>query len=333
MMAFIPTSTLVVLLLCATALVCRVALSVLARFGWQRRWCHQGGTALSGGHVGALELSFSSIVLLLGEVAVLGGVMMYCYVCEHAPLFPHGGKVYDRDYFWFLFVAFLGAGALTWHRTMERGKPAPPAVLNREQTEEWKGWMQFLFLIYHYYHSTEVYNVIRVLIACYVWMTGFGNFSFFYIKQDFTFARFAQMMWRLNFLVAVLCMTTNNPYVLYYICPLHTFYFLMVLALMACGRHLNRSKWGIRRKILTCGVAIFAVWDIPGVFNVVFGFLPQTPGLGAKKGVRHEWHFRSGLDHWAAYVGAVFALSFPLYSHWILKRCEAGGSPAAAVER
>ena len=60
-------------------------------------------------------------------------------------------------------------------------------VLNREQTEEWKGWMQFMFLLYHYYAAEEVYNSIRVMITCYVWMTGFGNFSFFYIKRDFGF--------------------------------------------------------------------------------------------------------------------------------------------------
>jgi N-acetylneuraminate 9-O-acetyltransferase len=56
-------------------------------------------------------------------------------------------------------------------------------ILNRDQTEEWKGWMQFMFLMYHYYHAEEVYNAIRIMITCYVWMTGFGNFSFFYIKQ------------------------------------------------------------------------------------------------------------------------------------------------------
>lgn len=47
--------------------------------------------------------------------------------------------------------------------------------------------MQFMFLMYHYYHAEEVYNAIRIMITCYVWMTGFGNFSFFYIKQVFIF--------------------------------------------------------------------------------------------------------------------------------------------------
>jgi hypothetical protein len=34
--------------------------------------------------------------------------------------------------------------------------------------------MQIGFLLYHYFEAKEYYNVIRVLIASYVWMTGFG---------------------------------------------------------------------------------------------------------------------------------------------------------------
>ncbi|KAF2282822.1 hypothetical protein GH714_043113 [Hevea brasiliensis] len=85
-----------------------------------------------------------------------------------------------------------------------------------------------LFLMYHYFAATEIYNAIRVFIAAYVWMTGFGNFSYYYIKKDFSLARFAQMMWRLNFFVAFCCIVLNNDYMLYYICPMHTLFTLMV---------------------------------------------------------------------------------------------------------
>ncbi len=40
--------------------------------------------------------------------------------------------------------------------------------------------MQVLFLLYHYYEAREVYNAIRVFIASYVWMTGFGNFAYYW---------------------------------------------------------------------------------------------------------------------------------------------------------
>jgi hypothetical protein len=35
--------------------------------------------------------------------------------------------------------------------------------------------LQVLFLLYHYFNAKEVYNAIRVFIAAYVWMTGFGG--------------------------------------------------------------------------------------------------------------------------------------------------------------
>lgn len=48
--------------------------------------------------------------------------------------------------------------------------------------------------MYHYFAATEIYNAIRVFIAAYVWMTGFGNFSYYYIRKDFSLARFAQVI-------------------------------------------------------------------------------------------------------------------------------------------
>ena len=31
--------------------------------------------------------------------------------------------------------------------------------------------MQYIFLAYHYFHFSDVYNSVRVFISCYVWMT------------------------------------------------------------------------------------------------------------------------------------------------------------------
>lgn len=52
------------------------------------------------------------------------------------------------------------------------GHSLMPQLLSRAQTEEWKGWMQFAFIMYHYYRAYSVYNVIRVFVSAYVWMTG-----------------------------------------------------------------------------------------------------------------------------------------------------------------
>ena len=230
---------------------------------------------LSKPFVGTVEC-FTNIT---SELFRCGLIMALTYVCEKHWMFPHSGKTYSRDLFLFVLILFFGYGLYTV-------KPVHDlSLLGREQTEEWKGWMQFIFLLYHYFHAEEVYNAVRVMITCYVWMTGFGNFSFFYIKQDYGWLRVAQMMWRLNFSVLLLMWTHGNTYILYYICPMHTFYFLMVYATMFAYSSLNHSKWGIRFKLLALGVIIYLVWDVNnGLFDFVFAFLGTEPTVGAGRG-------------------------------------------------
>lgn len=138
------------------------------------------------------------------------------------PPLPSPSQSYSRDTFMFISLAILAAtGGYSTHN-------CKPSLLNRDQTEEWKGWMQILFLLYHYFEAKEMYNAIRIFIAAYVWMTGFGNFSYYYIRQDFSLGRFCQMMWRLNFFVFFCCVALRNSYVLYYICPMHTLFTIML---------------------------------------------------------------------------------------------------------
>ena len=94
------------------------------------------------------------------------------------------------------------------------------------------------------------------------------------MKQDFGWLRVIQMLWRLNFSVILLMWTHNNTYILYYICPMHTFYFFMVYITMYIYSSINHSKYGIRVKLLVVGIVIFLVWDVNyGLFDLIFAFL------------------------------------------------------------
>ena len=205
------------------------------------------------GHTTRVSLTRRSMDSLYASLSHFGLIILLCYVCEFHPPHYHAEKVYDRDAFFFLTLLLILCASLTIERNgpaqakagsgdrsktkegraMEKAVTPPDStILNRAQTEEWKGWMQFMFLLYHYYAASETYNSIRIMITCYVWMTGFGNFSFFYLKRDYSLTRVLQMLWRLNFLVAFLCLGMGNTYVLYYICPLHTFFFGVVYCSM-----------------------------------------------------------------------------------------------------
>ena len=260
-------------------------------------------------HSEALNIdSFSSVYNFTRDVSTFGLILLFAFFCENYPLHPHGQKEWDRDMYYFLTILLFAAS----YFSMKKGKTTD--ILNREQTEEWKGWMQFMFLTYHYFHASEVYNAIRIMITCYVWMTGFGNFSFFYLKQDFSIVRMIQMFWRLNFLVFFLCMGLNNTYILYYICPLHTFYFFVVFAIMKCGSKYNHGKWDIRIKLFIASLIIYLIWDAfdSKVFEFIFWPVLSTNSIiGAPAGTLWEWYFRSSLDHWSTLFGMIFALNYP----------------------
>ncbi|XP_012829945.1 PREDICTED: CAS1 domain-containing protein 1-like [Erythranthe guttata] len=281
--------------------------------------------------------------LILRAMSEFGALLIYFYICDRTNLLGEAKKSYNRDLFLFLYFLLIIVSAKTSFKIHNDKSPLSGKsimYLNRHQTEEWKGWMQVLFLMYHYFAATEFYNAIRVFIAGYVWMTGFGNFSYYYIRKDFSLARFIQMMWRLNFLVFFCCVVLNNNYMLYYICPMHTLFTLMVYGALGIFNKYNERGIVIAAKIVVCFLVVVLLWGsarpICTTINKPFEFEKCTslsqcefvsgytdPASKVKLSLLHEWHFRSGLDRYIWIIGMIYAYYHPTVERWLEKLEEA----------
>ncbi|XP_022441892.1 N-acetylneuraminate 9-O-acetyltransferase isoform X3 [Delphinapterus leucas] len=85
----------------------------------------------------------SPLGILLQSFCKLGLIMAYFYMCDRANLFMKENKFYTHSTFFIPIIYILVLGVFYNENTKET------KVLNREQTDEWKGWMQLVILIYH----------------------------------------------------------------------------------------------------------------------------------------------------------------------------------------
>jgi hypothetical protein len=259
--------------------------------------------------------------------------MILFYFADRTETFPRDHKHPDKDTFWFLWVVLCIVALFTIRKAKQpkqtEGNTESEtnsvvfhvAHLQRDQTEEWKGWMQVMFLWYHYFNAKEIYNVIRLYIAAYVWMTGFGNFSYYYIRKDFSFSRFLQMQWRLNFMVIWVCAILANEYMLYYINFLHTLFTVMIYAGLGLLPHLNYTASGVTLKFAFLGFLSFLIWDVNGVFEIVWTPLTYLVQFHdpyvSDRPVLAEWKFRSFLDHYIWIIGMICAFNHPRFDSWL----------------
>lgn len=216
---------------------------------------------------------------------------------------------HNMTLFWAFHVVLFIIAAATWTHTPPRD-PSSNKVqfLSRPQTEEWKGWMQFSFIMYHYYRAWSAYNWIRVFVSSYVWMTGFGNFLYFDKKKDFSIERVVSMFIRINYFPLLLSWATGTSLDLYYVVPLHTEGFFMTL--ITCRLALFfEEKFSMSYYKSRIAAVMFSL-----LVHVLFF---ETPAVDILKIFSDEIHFRFQADKYSAWMGIVFGLAMKKISEYM----------------
>lgn len=105
--------------------------------------------------------------------------------------FMKENKYYSEFSFW-LPLGYILALGLFFTEDCERG----PRALNREQTDEWRGLMQSVVLIYHVTGAKNVlpiYMHLRLINSAYLFLSGYGHFCYFWQTGDVSLVRFARV--------------------------------------------------------------------------------------------------------------------------------------------
>lgn len=159
---------------------------------------------------------------LIVTQGILGIIMVYFYLCDRTNFFMKENKYYSEFSFW-IPVCWLSAVGLFFTEDSKFTR-----VMHRDQTDEMKGFMILMVLIYYMTGATRVipiYMIIKVFISSFLFLTGYQHFAYFWATGNNGVTRFLNVMFRINFMTIVLCFAMNRPYQFYFFAPLVSFWF------------------------------------------------------------------------------------------------------------
>jgi hypothetical protein len=256
---------------------------------------------------------------ILAASATISAVMVLCFCVDRTALLQKATKEVDLASFVALATIMLILGLATWSRgespskqqdIEQKGIPRNHVFISRIQSDEWKGWMQIVILLYHYFGLSKVlwvYQFARLLVASYLFMTGFGHTIYFVTTNDFSLQRTLYVLVRTNFLSVLLAFTMGTTYDLYYFPALTSIWFLIVRMTIPrtpeCGIDVRRC---ILRVVISAVVSRLAVHlgSHSGIkLEVLEALLPGLPKIDGR-----EFLFRFNLDAYIVFVGMIMGV-------------------------
>ncbi|XP_063363249.1 N-acetylneuraminate 9-O-acetyltransferase [Cydia amplana] len=254
----------------------------------------------------------------LAALAKLGMIMAYFYLCDRTNFFMKENKYYSEWSFW-LPVGYVFALGLFF-----TDDSISTRVLHREQTNEWKGWMQLVILVYQVTGASKVlpiYMLVRALVSAYLFLTGYGHFTYTWKTGDTSLVRYFRVIFRLNFLTVVLCLTMNRPYQFYSFIPLVSFWYTLMFVIFALPPDIAPSSTHtvetkpyqylyIALKVIGLLSIVTVLYMSEFFFQKIFVTRPWKALFVNSDDDIHQWWLRWKQDRYSMTYGIIFAVAY-----------------------
>ncbi|MCL4129025.1 UNVERIFIED_CONTAM: hypothetical protein GTU68_015899 [Idotea baltica] len=261
------------------------------------------------------ESSLQEVLMAIGK---LGLIIGYFFLCDRTSLFMKENKYFSQLNFW-LPLGYVFALGLFFTEDTSHTR-----FLHRDMTNEWKGWMQLVILIYHMTGASQVlpiYMHIRILISSYLFLTGYGHFSYYWSGREMGIVSYFQVMFRLNFLTITLCLVMNQPYQFYYYVPMVSFWYTIFHVTMALPPRLRRPPYANSEhspfdyfycimKLVALGGFITILYMSEVFFEKIFVLKIWKVLFVTADDDIHEWWYRWKLDRYSLLYGMVCGLVY-----------------------
>ncbi|TDZ49935.1 putative O-acetyltransferase CAS1 [Colletotrichum trifolii] len=271
--------------------------------------------------------------VLLATATVIA-VSVYCLLSDRTHLLIKQDKNFDVSDFILPLIglAFLAAVSVRSRPPQLPSSKGLAAVsfLPREQTDEWKGWMQAFILLYTYNAASEslaMYKVHKFLVATYIFLSCYGHTMYFLRTEDYSLRRVTYVLCRLNLLSCVLGLATSSEWIIYS-APLITFWFGVTYISLACFRRFNNNPLGFFLKIVVLAGCITFLMRRTHLLETVLRVLKSTCSIHWDVNILRA-HYN--IDRFVAYFGMLTAAAVHRVS--VLRRRQHGINARAPFEK
>ncbi|KAI0453296.1 10 TM acyl transferase domain found in Cas1p-domain-containing protein [Xylaria acuta] len=249
--------------------------------------------------------------------------LAWCWICDGTLQFSKVERHYRQGAFVVVCLFWLvgsssvlhkviGSASEAWSVKDSKKEVATNSVeehkfLSRDQTDEIKGLMQGIILLYHFNYASQtlwVYKIVRVLISMYLFLSAYGHTLYLLRTGDYSFKRVVVVLFRINALSALLPFMMGTSYSSYYFAPAVTFYYLVIYIMLRILKENNDDPWPLAMKVLVTASFTSMFITTPGCLEMATDVLLAVFRMSFDV---QELRFRLALDRYIVFVGVVVA--------------------------